>query len=315
MNYRLALVLPCFNEEEALPSSMQRLDALFKELIFEKKISPQSRILFVNDGSRDRTWELISQYHRENPYVCGLDLAGNVGHQNALMAGMETAKDFCDVLITIDADLQDDLTKIPEMLAQYESGCDIVYGIKNERRGDSWLKRKTALLFYRMMKRLGVETIYNHADFRLLSRRAVEQLCRYREKNLYLRGIIPLLGFKSGRIYEDIEPRQAGESKYTLRKMVNLAVNGITSFSVKPVRFIFGCGFFFWILALLETVYATFAHFAGKTVSGWASIIISIWFIGGCILIALGIIGEYIGKIYIETKDRPRHTVQDILLK
>ena len=315
MKRKLFLILPCFNEEAVLPSSMLRLDELFNKLITEQKISPQSRILFVNDGSTDKTWELIVNFHKENSFVCGLNLAGNVGHQNALMAGMETAKDFCDVLITIDADLQDDLSKIPEMLAKYETGCDIVYGVKNERKGDSWAKRKTAQLFYKLMKRLGVETIYNHADFRLLSRRAVEQLCQYKERNLYLRGIIPLLGFKSDCVYEDIEPRQAGTSKYTFRKMANLAINGITSFSIKPVRFVFGCGILFLVLALIETIYAICTFIAGKAVAGWASIIISIWFIGGCILIGLGIIGEYIGKIYIEAKNRPRHTVQETLLK
>ncbi len=315
MNCRLVLVLPCFNEEEVLPSSMQRLDLLYQELISDNIISDDSRILFVNDGSTDRTWDLISQYHQENPFVCGLNLAGNVGHQNALMAGMEMAKDFCDVLITIDADLQDDLAKIPEMLAKYKSGVDIVYGVKNERNGDSWLKTKTALSFYRFMRKMGVETVYNHADFRLLSRRAVDQLCQYRERNLYLRGIIPLLGFQSDYVYEDIEPRQAGTSKYTFRKMANLAINGITSFSIKPVRLIFGSGLVFMILAILEAVYAICQHLSGKTVAGWASIIISIWFIGGCILMGLGVIGEYIGKIYIEAKDRPRYTIQEKLLK
>ena len=315
MNCRLVLVLPCFNEEEVLPSSMQRLNHLYQELISDKTISDDSRILFVNDGSTDGTWDLISRFHLENPFVCGLNLASNVGHQNALMAGMEMAKDFCDVLITIDADLQDDLAKIPEMLAKYKSGCDIVYGVKKERNGDSWLKKKTALVFYRLMRKMGVETVYNHADFRLLSRRAVEQLCQYRERNLYLRGIIPLLGFHSDCVYEDIEPRRAGSSKYTFRKMSNLAINGITSFSIKPVRLIFGSGLLFMILAILEAIYAICQLIAGKTVAGWASIIISIWFIGGCILMGLGVIGEYIGKIYIEAKDRPRYTVQEKLLK
>ena len=311
---KLALVLPCYNEEEVLPSSIQRLTSFYDGLIGSGVISPDSRLVFVNDGSRDRTWDIIEDGFQHNAYICGVNLAGNVGHQNALLAGMTTAKDFADAVVTIDADLQDDLDKIPEMLAKYREGCDIVYGVKNERKADSWFKRTTAILFYKMMKALGVKSVYNHADFRLMSQRAVEELCRYQERNLFLRGIIPLIGYKSDVVYEDLAEREAGHSKYTLRKMMNLALDGVTSFSIKPVRFIFLLGLIFILLCLCILVYVAISWFQHKAVAGWTSIILSLWFIGGCILSGLGIIGEYVGKIYLEVKGRPRYNIEKTIL-
>ena len=312
---KLALVLPCFNEEEVLPSSIHRLTTFYDGLIQSGTISPDSRLVFVNDGSKDNTWSIIQDGFENNPYVCGVNLAGNVGHQNAILAGMTTAKDFADAIVTIDADLQDDLEKIPEMLDKFGQGCDIVYGVKNERKADSWFKRTTAVLFYKLMNSLGVKSIYNHADFRLMSKRAVEEVCKYRERNLYLRGIIPLVGYKTDMVYEDLSEREAGKSKYTLKKMLNLALDGVTSFSIKPVRFIFFLGIIFIFLSLVILVYVAVSFFQHKAVAGWTSIILSLWFIGGCILSGLGIIGEYIGKIYLEVKDRPRFNIERTVLK
>ena len=311
---KLALVLPCYNEEEVLPSSIHRLTMFYDELVASGTISPDSRLVFVNDGSKDRTWEIIENGFQNNRYICGVNLAGNVGHQNAILAGMTAAKDIADAVVTIDADLQDDLNKIPEMLSKYRKGCDIVYGVKNERKADSWFKRTTAILFYKMMKALGVKSVYNHADFRLMSQRAVEELCRYQERNLFLRGIIPLIGYKSDVVYEDLAEREAGHSKYTLRKMMNLALDGVTSFSIKPVRFIFFLGLIFILLSLGILIYVAISWFQHKAVAGWTSIILSLWFIGGCILSGLGIIGEYVGKIYLEVKGRPRYNVEKTLL-
>lgn len=312
---KLALVLPCFNEEEVLPSSMHRLTLFYDELVESGAISPESRLVFVNDGSRDRTWDIIEEGFKNNHYICGVNLAGNVGHQNAILAGMTAAKDIADAVVTIDADLQDDIHKIPEMLDKYREGCDVVYGVKNERKADSWFKRTTAILFYKLMKALGVKSVYNHADFRLLSKRAVNEICKYRERNLFLRGIIPLIGYKTDVIYEDLSEREAGKSKYTLKKMLNLAIDGVTSFSIKPVRLILLLGLLFILLSIVILIYVLVCYFQQKTVAGWASIIMSLWFIGGCILAGLGIIGEYIGKIYLEVKDRPRYNVEKVILQ
>lgn len=314
-NIRLALVLPCYNEEEVLPSSISRLTEFYQRLISSHLITEDSRLVFVNDGSKDNTWKIISRSFDTNPFVCGVNLAGNVGHQYAILAGMMTAKDFADAIVTIDADLQDDLEKIPEMLSKFREGCDIVYGVKNERSADSWFKRTTAVLFYRFMKSLGVKSVYNHADFRLMSQRAVEQICKYRERNLYLRGIIPLIGYKTDVVYEDLSEREAGKSKYTLSKMVNLAIDGVTSFSIKPVRIIFFMGLLFIALAFIYLIYVIIVFANGQVVQGWSSLILSIWFIGGCMLVGMGIIGEYIGKIYLEVKDRPRFNIENRLLK
>lgn len=311
----LIIVLPCFNEEEVLPETTRQLTALIMEMIQGGVISDASRILYVNDGSRDRTWDLISRYHEENPFVCGVDLAGNVGHQYALMAGLETAKDIGDLIVSIDADLQDDIQAIPEMVQKHIGGADIVYGVRQERRTDSWFKRTTAQAFYKVMSRMGVKSVYNHADFRLMSKRAVEQLCHYRERNLFLRGIVPQIGYQTDCVYYNRSERIAGESKYPLKKMISLAIEGITSFSVKPVRALFWAGMVFLLIALGILTYVLIALMTGKAVSGWSSLMLSIWFIGGCILLGLGIIGEYIGKIYLEVKDRPRYNIESTLLK
>ena len=296
----LYLVLPCYNEEAVLPLSIDSLTSFIQQEIQAGNISPHSRALFVNDGSTDKSWDIISDNHKINPFICGINLAANVGHQNALLAGMETAKDLADVVVTLDADLQDDITKIPEMLDLFKQGCDIVYGVKVERKADSFFKRTSAKLYYRLMNSLGVKTVNNHADFRLMSKRAVEQLFQYQERNLYLRGIIPLLGYKTGTVYEELRPRAAGESKYTLRKMINLAVNGITSFSIKPPRLVTGLGIIFLLLSVVILIYVIISLIRGVAVSGWSSLILSLWFIGGCILLGLGIIGEYVGRIYLE---------------
>ena len=311
----LFTVLPCYNEEAVLHSSIRQMTDLYTTLISEGTIDGNSRLLFVNDGSRDATWSIIEESSAANPLVCGVKLARNVGHQNAILAGMETAKDHADVVVTIDADLQDDTTKIPEMLQKFAEGADIVYGVKKERKADSFFKRTTALMFYKLMKALGVHTVYNHADFRLMSKRAVEALSGYRERNLFLRGIIPQLGYKTDTVEEDLREREAGESKYTLSKMLNLAVDGITSFTIKPVRLIFTLGMVFVLLAIIMLVYVICVVVQGKTVAGWASLMLSMWFIGGCILIGLGIVGEYVGKIYLEVKDRPRYNIEKTLIQ
>lgn len=315
MDNKLIIVVPCYNDEEVLPETTRQLTALLEQMTGQGTIAASSRILLVNDGSRDRTWELISRFHDENAYVCGVNLAGNVGHQNALMAGLETARTMGDMILSIDSDLQDDISVIPEMVRKCQDGNDIVYGVRKERKTDTWFKRTTAQGFYRLMSRLGVKSVYNHADFRLMSRRAVEQLCRYRERNLFLRGIVPQLGYKTDCVYYDRHERMAGESHYTMKKLVGLAIDGITSFSVKPVRALILMGGFFLLIALGILVYVLCAIFAGKAVSGWASLILSTWFIGGCLLLGLGIVGEYIGKIYIETKDRPRFNIEKTLIQ
>ena len=311
----LYIVLPCYNEEAILPSSIEHLTQLYGELISGQSISEASRLLFVNDGSADNTWNIIEEASGSNPYVCGVKLAKNVGHQNAILAGMESAKEHADVVVTIDADLQDDITKIPEMLQKFAEGADIVYGVKKERKADSFFKRTTALLFYKLMNALGVHTVYNHADFRLMSKRAIQALSGYRERNLFLRGIIPQLGYKTDTVLEDLREREAGESKYTLSKMMNLAVDGITSFTIKPVRLIFTLGMVFVLLAVIMLIYVICVVVQGKTVAGWASLMLSMWFIGGCILIGLGIVGEYVGKIYLEVKDRPRYNIEKEIIR
>lgn len=315
MNDRLIITVPCFNEEAALPETTRQLSELLAGMIDKGQIAGTSRILFVNDGSRDKTRELITRYNAENPFVCGLNLAGNVGHQNALMAGLETAKEIGDVIVSIDADLQDDINVIPEMVDKYQKGADIVYGVRKDRQTDTWFKRTTAQLFYKLMSRLGVKSVYNHADFRLMSRRAVQQLCSYKERNLFLRGIIPLLGYRSDCVYYERKERIAGESKYPLQKMAGLAVDGITSFSVMPVRALFWTGVLFILASIAILIYVLCSLFSGDSVSGWASLMLSVWFIGGCIMLGLGIIGEYLGKVYIEVKARPRFIVEQTLLK
>ena len=311
----LYIVVPCFNEQEVLPITTPRLISKLRQLVEAGLISSDSRILLVNDGSTDSTWALIEQFCNEHSHVCGVKLAGNVGHQNALLAGLEVACSHADIIISIDADLQDDITVFDSMIEKYNQGCDIVYGVRRERKTDTWFKRTTAISFYRLMQRLGVKSVYNHADFRLMSRRAVQQLLCYRERNLFLRGIVPLVGYKTDKVLYDRSEREAGESKYPLSKMMSFAVDGITSFSIKPVRMVLTLGIAFTLIALAILIYALVAYFTGRAVSGWASLIMSLWFIGGCILIGLGIVGEYIGKIYIEVKDRPRYNVETTIMQ
>lgn len=310
---RLATVSPCFNEEEVLRHSVERLTELFGRMIAEGLISDDSMMVFVNDGSRDGTWPLIRQLHSENKYVRGINLARNVGHQNAIMAGMMTARQWADAVVTIDADLQDDIECIPRMVRLLADGNDIVYGVKVSRQADPLLKRMSAQAFYKLQSTMGVESVYNHADFRLMSRRALDMLADYDERNLYLRGLIPQIGLPSATVDDVISERYAGQSKYTLQKMLNLALNGITSFSVKPMYAIFHLGLVFLLVAVCIGFYVLHALITGTAVPGWASLILSIWIVGGFILISIGITGVYIGKIYTEVKRRPLYHIEEIL--
>lgn len=309
----MAVVVPCYNEEAVLHETTCRLTDLLDRLSARGDVSVRSFILYVNDGSRDKTWSIISELYETNKYVCGVNLAGNVGHQNALVAGLTTAKESADMIVTIDADLQDDVNAMEEMVRKFHEGCDIVYGVRGSRKTDTWFKRTTAQGFYRMMHNMGVKSVYNHADYRLMSRRAVEQLCRYRERNLFLRGMVPLLGYKTDCVYYTRAERFAGESKYPLSKMLNFAVDGITSFSVKPVRMVLSLGIVFLAVSLFILVYVLVSYMAGHALPGWSSLMLSLWFCSGCVLIGVGIVGEYIGKIYIEVKDRPRYNIERIL--
>ena len=311
---RLAIVVPCYNEEEVLQIASEALRKVLKDLIQKGKISDDSFILFVNDGSKDKTWELIEEEHNKFPTeVRGVKLAGNVGHQFALTAGLITAKDMSDVTVSIDADLQDDVAVIEEMIDKFHDGCDIVYGVRKERKTDTFFKRFTAQSFYKVMKWMGVKTIYNHADFRLMSKRAVEEFSKYQETNLFLRGMMPLIGYKTDSVYYDRKERVAGESKYPLKKMLALAFNGISSLRVKPISLILGAGIFVIFASIAALVYALISYFTGHVVPGWTSLIISIWFLGGLQLVAIGLVGQYIGKIYIEVKHRPRYNIEKIL--
>ena len=312
----LSIVVPCYNEEQVLKETASRLVALMNRMADAQQIDPQrSSILFVNDGSSDQTWPLIVELHQSLPYVCGVKLAGNVGHQNALMAGLDTARTLADAIISIDADLQDDINVIPEMVSLYAEGYDIVYGVRRERTTDTWFKRNTALGFYHLMRWWGMRSVYNHADFRLMSRRAVEQLGQYRERNLFLRGIVPLIGYKTTQVYYDRAERFAGESKYPLSKMINFAIDGITSFSVAPVRMIIYIGLAFILISVVMLGYVMVSLANGTAVPGWSSLLLSLWFIGGSVLLSIGIVGEYIGKIYLEVKARPRYNIEEICLK
>lgn len=310
---RLATVSPCYNEEEVLPQSVERLSALFERMIGKGLIAPDSMMVFVNDGSSDRTWQLISQLHAGNKFVRGINLSHNVGHQNALMAGMMTAREWADAVVTIDADLQDDIECIPQMVRHFEAGNDIVYGVKVSRKADPFMKKFTAQAFYKLQSSMGVESIYNHADFRLMSRRALDMLATYPEHNLYLRGLIPQIGLQHATVDDVISERFAGQSKYTLGKMLRLAINGITAFSVKPLFLIFNLGVLFLIIAFCIGIYVVRALIIGTAVPGWSSLILSIWLVGGFVLISLGIVGTYLGQIYTEVKHRPLYHVAEIL--
>ena len=304
---KLYIVIPCYNEEEVLPWSLERLTALITRL--RDELSVEARLLLVDDGSRDRTWQLISDAAGRHPEVAGLKLAHNVGHQNALWAGLEQAVDKCDATVSIDADLQDDESAIVDMARQVLQGCDIVYGVRKERKTDTWFKRTTAQAFYRVMQTADKNMLYNHADFRMMTRRAVQALRQYPERNMFLRGIVRQLGFNEGYVYYDRTARTAGESKYPLKKMISFSIDGITSFSTAPLKFITFAGLTMTLVALIIIVYALYEHFTGRTIEGWTSILVSLWFIGGVVTTGVGITGVYIGKIYTEVKRRPRYFV------
>ncbi|AIQ65794.1 glycosyltransferase [Paenibacillus stellifer] len=311
----LSLVIPCYNEEAVLPETIKRLTIIINDLIDEHKISAHSKMLLVDDGSRDRTWEIIESHNETNKYVHGLKLAKNAGHQNALLAGLNHAKEYSDCVISVDADLQDDLNVLEEFISKFNEGYDVVYGVRKSRATDTFFKRSTAQGFYRLMNTMGVKVIYNHADYRLMSKRVLDHLSEFKEVNLFLRGLVPLIGYKSTEVYYDRNERFAGESKYPLKKMLAFAFDGITSFSVTPIRLISAVGFLMFAFSLLIAVYIVINKFMGNTTSGWSSLMISIWFIGGIQLVALGLIGEYIGKIYKEVKARPKYIIEKSTVK
>lgn len=311
---KVYLVIPCYNEQEVLPETVKRLSEKLNSLILSNRADENSRILFVDDGSKDSTWQLISQYSNENPYVCGVKLAHNRGHQNALLCGLnEALKSGCDCAISLDADLQDDIEVLEQFIDKYNEGCEVVYGVRNSRKKDTVFKRTTAQGYYKFMKTLGVEIVYNHADYRLMGNRALAALSEYEEVNLFLRGIVPLIGFRSDYVFYERHERFAGESKYPLKKMIAFAMDGITSFSVKPLKIISNLGIIISFISLLGLIYALISHFCGMTVSGWTTTICSIWFLGGLQMLCIGIVGAYIGKIYSEVKKRPRYFVEEKL--
>jgi len=309
----LYIVVPCYKEEEVLPETSKRLKAKLESLMQQDKISEKSRVLFVNDGSKDRTWDIISELHEKDPIFSGVNLSRNRGHQNALLAGLMTAVQYADMLISMDADLQDDVDAVDKMVDAYHEGFEVVYGVRSSRKTDSFFKRFTAEGFYKVMKALGVDIVFNHADYRLMSKRAVEGLAEFEEVNLFLRGIVPQIGYKWTTVEYERAKRFAGESKYPLKKMLAFAFDGITSFSVKPMRMILSLGAIIFFLSIAALVWALIARFTGHSVGGWASLMCSIWMIGGIQLLCLGVIGEYIGKIYKETKKRPRFIIERVL--
>jgi len=309
----LYLVIPCYNEEEVLPETARQLLEKMNSMFEREMISRESKIMFVNDGSKDRTWEIIEELHASNPIYSGVKLSRNKGHQNALLAGLMTAKEKADMTISLDADLQDDIDVIDQMVEKYYAGNDVVYGVRSARKTDTFFKKFTAQGFYKLMQAMGVDIVYNHADYRLMSKRALEGLSEFKEVNLFLRGIVPLIGYKSDVVTYERHERFAGESKYPLKKMLAFATDGITSFSIKPIRLITVCGFLIFVVSLLMLLYSLVVHFTGKTVHGWTSMIVSIWALGGLQLLAIGIVGEYIGKIYLETKERPKYIIEKVL--
>ena len=308
----LYVVVPCYNEEEVLPSTAEALLSQLSEMMDSCVISDNSKILFVDDGSSDATWSIILKLSKENEYVEGIKLSHNQGHQNALFAGMMYVKNKCDCMISIDADLQDDISAFHTFLRKHEEGCDVVYGVRGERKKDSFFKRVTAQGFYKFMNLMGAETIYNHADYRLMSRRALEALSEYKEVNLFLRGIVPLIGFKSDTVMYARKERTAGKTKYPLKKMINFALDGITSFSVKPIRIIAAFGMICSLLSIVGLLYALFSYFFGYTVPGWTALTCSIWLLGGIQLLSIGVLGEYISKIFSEVKHRPKYFIEEI---
>ena len=309
----LYFVIPCYNEEEVIMETASRLKDELHTMISDQLISYESRICFVNDGSKDRTWELIEQLHQEDPLFSGINLSRNRGHQNALLAGLMTVQPYADAVISMDADLQDDIAASREMVEKFRDGIDIVYGVRSSRETDTAFKRATALGFYKIMDNLGANTVYNHADYRLMSKRALEGLGSFPEVNLFLRGIVPMVGYPSDKVYYERHERFAGESKYPLKKMISFALEGITSLSTKPLQLITGMGILVFVISLIILIYCLVRFFQGFTVPGWAFLAVSIWGIGGLILLSIGILGEYVGKIYLETKNRPRFIIQDFL--
>lgn len=298
-----------------MPETTKRLTELLDRLIDQDKIDMDSCILYVNDGSKDNTWPIIQELHHYNKYVNGVNLAGNVGHQNAVMAGLTVAADKGDIIVTIDADLQDDINAIENMVSKFDEGCDIVYGVRSSRATDTWFKRTSALAFYKLMKVMGIKSVYNHADYRLMSKRSLQFLLQFRERNLFIRGIVPLLGYKTDCVYYNRAARFAGESKYPLSKMIGLAFEGITSFSTKPIHLVLYIGLLFIMITFMILLYVGWSYCFGIAMPGWTSLILSIWFCSGCLMIAMGIIGEYIGKIYLEVKNRPRYNIEEVLFK
>lgn len=309
----LYVVVPCYNEEEVLEETTKRLKEKLNTLIKNKKISKESKVMYVNDGSKDNTWELIKKINKQEKLFTGISLSRNRGHQNALLAGLMNAKNYADVVISMDADLQDDINAIDEMIDKYDKGNDIVYAVRSSRKKDTWFKKTTAQGFYKFMRFMGVDVVYNHADYRLTSKRVLEAFEDYREVNLFLRGMFPLVGYKSDVVYYERKERFAGESKYPLKKMLNFAWDGITSFSVRPIRLILNLGIIMFIVSLLVLIYSLVVKLLGRTVDGWTFIVCSIWLVSGVQMLSLGIIGEYIGKVYSETKRRPRYIVMENL--
>ena len=313
MAEKLMVVIPCYNEEEVLPETSRRLVIKMGSLMEKGLISEDSKVLLVNDGSKDRTWELISDLHKENPLFEGVKLSRNRGHQNALLAGLMTARNRCDICISMDADLQDDMDAMDKFIEKHRGGCEIVYGVRSKREKDTFFKRETALMFYRLMSGMGVDIVFNHADYRLMSNRALNALAEFKEVNLFLRGLAPLVGFQSDTVLYERSERFAGESKYPLKKMLAFAIDGITSFSVKPLRLITNAGIVVFLISLVMLLYTLISWIVGRTVAGWTSTLASIWMLGGIQLLSLGVIGEYIGKIYNETKQRPRFIIDRYL--
>ena len=309
----LAIVVPCYNEQEVFESTERQLRGLIDRMINNGLVSPKSFVAYVDDGSRDFTWCLIEEAVEAHPGTDrGIKLGHNAGHQNALLAGMEAVMNHCDAIISIDADLQDDIEAIPKMVHEYRNGSEIVYGVRDLREMDTWFKRNTAISFYKLMQKMGVESVPNHADFRLMSSRAVNELLRYHEDNIFLRGIVPRIGLRQSQVKYDRKAREAGESKYPLKKMINFAVEGITSFSIKPVRMVFGLGIIFVIIALAIFIYTICRYFSHDTIEGWTSLMLSIWFCTGVLLLGIGIIGEYVGKIFLQVKKRPRFVIESL---
>ena len=309
------LVIPCYNEQEVLPETSRQLEEIMRGLIKKDKISDKSKIAFVNDGSKDNTWNIITDLHEKNPMFTGINLAHNKGHQNALLAGLMTAKDYADAAISLDADLQDDVGVIEQFIDKFNEGKDVVYGVRSTRATDTVFKRSTAHAFYKLMKAMGADTLQDHADYRLMSKRALEGLAKYKEVNLFLRGIVPMIGYETDVVYYERHERFAGESKYPLKKMLSFAVDGITSCSVKPIRMITSLGTLVFTVSIVMLIYFLIVWLLGHTVQGWTTIVISLWGIGGLVLLSLGIIGEYVGKIYMEVKERPRFIIEKLLYK